>query len=109
MYFCDTQAIPSMPQRRPSLHKVLHDPEGGAPIATAKVVPVVEVVKKLVELVSLREARRLWNALMVYGVERAAETAKHRHDAQLVLRVAVEGGGVEYDWSVCGLGHVASP
>ena len=109
LFLCDTQAIPLMPQRRPSLHKVPHDSDRGAPIATSKVVPVIEVVKKLVELVSLRKARRLWNVLMVRSVERAAETTKHGHDAQLVLRVAVEGGGVEYDWSLCGLGHVATP
>ena len=32
----------------PSLHKVLHDSERRALVATAKVVPVIEVVKKLV-------------------------------------------------------------
>jgi len=96
-------------QHQPSLHQVLHDPDGRAPVAAAKVVPVVEVVEQLVEPVPPGEPGRLGNVLVVRRVEGASEAPEHGGDAQLVLRVAVEGGGVEDDRPLGRLAHVAPP
>lgn len=60
-------------------------------------IPVVQVVEELVELLAGLKARGLGDCAVVGGVEGVAETPKHAGYRQLVLRVAVERGRVKDD------------
>lgn len=72
-------------------------------------IPVVQVVEQLVQLMSLFEPRCFGDVIVVGIVEAFPEAAEHATDPQLELGVAVKRGRVEDEWAVGVLGYVAAP
>lgn len=62
------------------LGKILHDTQRRASVTITKVIPVVQVVKKLVYLLPLCKSISLWDFLMVSVVKGAAKAAEHAGD-----------------------------
>lgn len=70
---------------------------------------MVQIVEELIQLIPRLEPRGLGDLVVVPRVERVAEPSEHPGDAQLVLSVAIEGGGVENDRAVGTLCYVSPP
>lgn len=68
-----------------SLDEIPHDAEGGAPVSRSKMIPVVQVVKELIQTEALLKATRLGDVAVVGRVEGAAKAPKHASYCQLVL------------------------
>ena len=83
--------------------------QGLAPVTSTKVVPMVQIVKELIKLISFFKSRRFRNDLVVGGVESRCEAPEHGSNAEVILMVAVEGGWVEDHRLTPHLTHIASP
>ena len=96
----------SIRQSQRRLKKVLHGGKWRFLVFTAKVVPVVQVVEDLVELIPFFKPRCFGKLLVVGRVEGAVNPTKHHRDGQFKLCVAVEGARVKDNGDVWALGHI---
>lgn len=91
------------------LGKLFHDAQGRAPVPGTEVIPVVQVVEQLVQLMSLVEPQSFGDLLVVGVVEVFPEAAEHPRDPQLELGMTVKRGRVEDHGAVGEFGDVAAP
>lgn len=72
-------------------------------------VPVVYVIKELIQLVPFLKSWSFGYFTVIGREERAAEPPKHSSNGQFEFRVAIEGGGVKYDRPGVVLSHIPCP
>lgn len=72
-------------------------------------IPVVQIVEELIQLLALLKARGLGDLVVVGRVEGATEAPEHASYRQLVLRVAIERSRVKDDRPRGILRYVSSP
>lgn len=73
------------PKQGRSLGEIPHDAQRRPSVPRPKMVPVVQVVKKLVELLASLKPRGPGDRAVVGGVEGGAEAPKHAGYRQLIL------------------------
>ena len=92
-----------------SVQQTPHYFQGLAPVTSTKVVPMVQVVKQLVKLISFVKSRGFGNDLVVGRVKSRCEAPEHGSNAEVILMVAVEGGWVKDHGLTPHLTHISSP
>lgn len=89
------------------LEKLPHGAQGRASVLPPKVVPVVQVVKELVEQLPPVKPWSLGDLLVVGSEEGPGEATEHQGNCQFKLRMAVEGSRVVNKGARVVLGHVS--
>lgn len=91
------------------LEKLPHGAQRRTPVLPPKVVPVVQVVKELVEQQPPVEPRSLGDLPVVGGEEGPGKATKHQGNRQFKLRMTVEGSWVINNGPGVVLSHISCP
>ena len=91
------------------MYKSPHDPQTLCPVASSKVIPMVQIMEKLVQVTPFVKALLSWDFFMISAVKLSIKTTKHPPNRQIVFMVAIEARRVKDHRSTSTLGHVATP